>query len=109
MQRKSIHILLEPCQHILDIAPWTWRRYPMSANYAFQPRTVKALAAAFHKSWGFISKDPYFATKNPALLQRRLSECLMQLAADGEYDALRLANAAINRMRHEFSPKLPVS
>src|ERR1700738_2599102 len=107
MQRKSIHILLEPCQHTLDIAPWTWRRYTMSANYDFQPRTVKALAEAFHKSWGFISKDPYFATKNPALLQRRLSECLMQLAADGEYDALRLAKCAIKPNRPEFTPKAP--
>jgi hypothetical protein len=81
----------------------------MSTKHALQPQTVNALAEAFHISWGFISKDSHFATKSPALLRQRLSECLMQLAADGEHDALRLANAAINRMRHEFSPKLSIS
>jgi hypothetical protein len=70
---------------------------------AFKPETVEALATAFHKSWGFISKDPRFAVENPALLQRRLSECLMQLAADGEHDPLRLANGAITQMRRGCS------
>ncbi len=73
----------------------------MSTNYAFQPEMVEALAAAFHKSWLFISNDPYFARQNASLLQRRLSRQLMDLAADGEDDPLRLANAAIHRMRHE--------
>ena len=34
----------------------------MSTNYAFGPETVEALAAAFHKSWNFISNDAHFAT-----------------------------------------------
>ena len=80
----------------------------MSTNHAFHPETVETLSTAFHKSWSFISNDPRFAMENPALLQRRLSACLMQLAAEGEHDPLRLANGAINRMRHEYSPKLPV-
>lgn len=75
----------------------------MSTNYAFDPETVEALAAAFHKSWGFISNDPQFAKKDPKLLQRRLAEYLMELAAEGEPTALRLANGAIGRMRHEHS------
>ena len=79
----------------------------MTTNYAFHPKTVEALATAFHKSWSFISNDPRFATENPALLQRRLSAFLMQLAADGEHDALRLANGAITQMRHEYSQTLP--
>ena len=80
----------------------------MSTNHAFHPETVEALATAFHKSWGFISNDPHFATEDPAVLQRRLSAFLMHLAAQGEYDPLQLANGAINRMRHEYSRKLPV-
>jgi hypothetical protein len=72
----------------------------MSTNYAFQPETVEALATAFRKSWSFISNDPCFASQDPVLLQRQLSMCLMQLTADGERDPLRLANAAIHRMRH---------
>jgi hypothetical protein len=79
----------------------------MSTNQAFHPETVKALATAFHKSWSFISSDPRFALEDQALLQRRLSACLMQLAAEGEHDPLRLANGAINRVRREYTPKLP--
>jgi hypothetical protein len=75
----------------------------MSTNYAFQPEAVEALATAFHKSWSFISEDPCFARQDPNLLQRLLSMCLMRSAADGERDPLRLANAAIYRMRHEYS------
>jgi hypothetical protein len=75
----------------------------MTTNDALQPHAVKTLEAAFHSAWGFISKDPYFATKDPARLQQYLSECLMQLSAGGEHDALRLANTAISRMRREFS------
>jgi hypothetical protein len=48
----------------------------MNTNYAFGPETVEALATAFHKSWSFISNDPYFATEDPVVLQRRLAECL---------------------------------
>jgi hypothetical protein len=103
MQHKSIHILLEACQHIPREPAQIWRLRLMATNHALQPHTVKTLEAAFHSSWGFISKDPHFATKDPARLQRYLSECLMQLGADGERDPLRLANAAINRMRREFS------
>jgi hypothetical protein len=79
----------------------------MSTNYAFKPEMVKALAAAFSKSWSFISNDPRFATENPTLLQRELSACLMQLAAEGEKNPLRLANGAITRIRHEYRSKLP--
>jgi hypothetical protein len=77
----------------------------MSTNYAFQPEAIEVLATAFHRSWSFISRDPCFARQDPILLQRLLSRCLMQLAADGEDDPLRLANAAIYRMRHEYSPE----
>jgi hypothetical protein len=80
----------------------------MSTNHAFHPETVEALSTAFSKSWGFISNDPRFAMENPARLQRRLSACLMQLAADGEHDPLRLEKGAIDRIRDEYSPKLPV-
>jgi hypothetical protein len=80
----------------------------MITNYAFQPETVEALATAFRRSWSFISNDPHFAGENPALLQRRLSAHLMQLAADREYDPLRLANGAIEQMRREYSAKLPM-
>jgi hypothetical protein len=73
----------------------------MSTNYAFQPDAVEALATAFRKSWSFISVDPCFVRQDPILLQRLLSKCLMRLAADGEHDPLRLANAAIYQMRHE--------
>jgi hypothetical protein len=79
----------------------------MNTNYAFQPKTVEALATAFHKSWSFISNDPRFAAESPALLQQRLSACLMQLATDGELDPLRLANGAITRLRHEYNSELP--
>jgi hypothetical protein len=81
----------------------------MSRNYSFQPEAVEALATAFQKSWSFISNDPHFATEHPALLQRRLSACLMRLAADGEHDSTRLANGAISRMRHEYGPKASVA
>jgi len=77
----------------------------MSTNYAFGPETVEVLATAFHTSWSFISNDPYFATEDPVRLQRRLAECLLQLAAEGEQGPLRLANGAIVRMRHEHSLK----
>jgi hypothetical protein len=71
----------------------------------YQPETVEALATAFHKSWSFISNNPRFAAESPALLQRRLSACLMQLALNGEYDPLRLANGGRkagtpNRRKH---------
>jgi hypothetical protein len=79
----------------------------MSTNYAFQPKTVEALATAFHKSWSFISNDRCFAAESPALLQQRLSACLMQLALGGEHAPLQLANGAINQLRHEYSSKLP--
>ena len=36
----------------------------MTTNYAFHPKTVEALATAFHKSWSFISNDPRFATED---------------------------------------------
>jgi hypothetical protein len=75
----------------------------MSTNYAFEPETVEALATAFRKSWGFISSDPHFDNKDPNLLQRRLAECLMQLAVRGERNPFLLANGAIGRMRHEHS------
>lgn len=75
----------------------------MSTNYAFQPEAVEALATAFHRSWSFMSSDPCFAGQDPILLQRQLSACLMQLAADGEHDPLRLANAAIYQMRQDYS------
>jgi hypothetical protein len=81
----------------------------MSTNYAFGPEAVEALAAAFRKSWSFISNDPHFATKDPVLLQRRLAECLMQLAEEGEQDPLRLANGAIGRIRHKHSLKAALS
>jgi hypothetical protein len=81
----------------------------MSTNYAFGPEAVEALAAAFHKSWSFISNDPYFAEKDPKLLQWRLAEYLMQLAAEGERSPLRLANGAIGRMRREHSLKAALS
>jgi len=90
----------------IDLLP-EWRPTRMSTNYAFHPKTVEALATAFHKSWSFLSTDPRFAAESPSLLQQRLSECLMELAADGEHDPLRLANGAVSRMRHEYSPKLP--
>jgi hypothetical protein len=77
----------------------------MSTNYAFGPEIVEALATAFHKSWSFISNDPYFAKSDPVLLQRQLAQCLMQLAAEGEQGPLRLANGTIGRMRHEHSLK----
>jgi hypothetical protein len=77
----------------------------MSTNYAFQPEAVKALVTAFHRSWSFMSNDPCFAGQDPILLQRQLSTCLIQLAADGEHDPLRLANAAIYQMRREYSPE----
>jgi hypothetical protein len=77
----------------------------MSTNYAFQPEAVEALATAFHKSWSFISDDPCFARQDQILLQRLLSMCLMQLATGGEHDPLRLANAAIYQMRHEYGPE----
>ena len=80
----------------------------MSTNYAFGSETVEALAAAFHKSWSFISNDAHFATEEPLLLQRHLAECLMQLAAEGEQDPVRLANRAIGRMRHEHRLKSAV-
>jgi hypothetical protein len=80
----------------------------MSTNHTFHPEAVKTLSTAFYKAWTFISNDPRFAMENPALLQRRLSACLMQLATEGEHDPSRLSNGAINRMRHEYSPKLPV-
>jgi hypothetical protein len=79
----------------------------MSTCYAFQPETVEALATAFHRSWSFISNDPCFVIGNQALLRRRLSACLMQLAADGEGDPLRLANGAIGRIRREYRAKMP--
>jgi hypothetical protein len=81
----------------------------MSTNYAFGPETVEALATAFHKSWSFISNDPYFATEGPELLQRCLAECLMHLAAEGERDPLQLANGGIGRMRREHSLKAALS
>jgi hypothetical protein len=77
----------------------------MSRNYAFGPEAVEALAAAFHKSWSFISNDSHFATEDPELLQRCLAKCLMQLAAEGEQGPLQLANGAIGRMRREHSLK----
>jgi hypothetical protein len=46
----------------------------VSTNYAFGPETVEALAAAFHKSWNFISNDVHFATEESLLLQRQLAE-----------------------------------
>ena len=79
----------------------------MTTSYAFHPRTIEALATAFHKSWSFISNDAHFAKESPALLQQLLSACLMQLAAEGEYDAVRLANGAITQMRHEYRQTLP--
>jgi hypothetical protein len=81
----------------------------MSTNYAFGPEAVEALAAAFDKSWSFISNDPCFATEDQELLQRCLAECLMQLAAEGEQDPLRLANGGIGRMRREHSLKAALS
>jgi hypothetical protein len=80
----------------------------MTTNLAFQPETVKALATAFHKSWCFISNDPRFAGEDRALLRRRLCACLMQLAADGEHNPLRLANGVISQMRQEYTARLPV-
>jgi hypothetical protein len=81
----------------------------MSRNYAFQPEAVEQLATAFQKSWGFISNDPHFVMEDSALLQRRLSACLMRLAADGEHDSMRLANGAISQMRHEYGRKVPMA
>ena len=77
----------------------------MSTNFAFQPESVEVLAMAFHTSLRFILNDPCFAGQNPALRQRQLAMCLMQLVANGEHDPLRLANAAIYRMRCEYGPK----
>jgi hypothetical protein len=81
----------------------------MSTNYAFGPEAVEALAAAFDKSWSFISNDPHFATQDPALLQRCLAKCLMQLAAEGEQDPLQLANGGIGRMRLAHGLKAALS
>jgi hypothetical protein len=73
----------------------------MSTDHAFQPETVEALATAFHAAWRFLLKDTHFAELSQTVLQRRLSACLLQLAADGEHDPLRLANTAIERLRGE--------
>src|ERR1700730_7567678 len=63
---------------------------PMTMNYGFDPEAVEALATAFHKSWSFISNDPLFAKRDPKLLQRRLVQYLMQLAAyNGGWDSAR--------------------
>jgi ABC-type nitrate/sulfonate/bicarbonate transport system substrate-binding protein len=75
----------------------------MSTNYAFEPETVEALVRAFDKSWSFISNDPLLATADLERLRRRLAKYLMQLAAEGERDPLRLGNGAIRRMRQEHS------
>jgi hypothetical protein len=71
----------------------------MNTNYAFQPETAEALATAFHEAWRFLLKDPRFAALSQTVLQRRLSACLLQLAADGEHDPSRLAKGAIQRLR----------
>ena len=71
----------------------------MNTNYAFQPETVEALATAFHEAWDFLLTDPRFTVLSKTVLQRRLSACLMQLAADGEHDPARLAEGAIQRLR----------
>ena len=81
----------------------------MSTNYAFGPEAVEALAAAFDKSWSFISNDPCFATEDQELLQRCLAECLMQLAAEGEQNPVQLANGGIGRMRREHGLKAALS
>ena len=75
----------------------------MSTNYAFDPEAVEALAAAFEKSWSFISNDPLFAKEDSRLLQRSLAQYLMQLTVEGDRNPFRLANGAIGRMRHEHS------
>ena len=77
----------------------------MSTTCAIKPETVEPIATAFHKSWSFISNDPFFVREDQAELQQRLSACLIQFAADGEHDPLRLANGAIRRMRQEYSEK----
>ena len=71
----------------------------MSASYAFQPETVEALATAFHEAWRFLLEDPHFAALSETVMQRRLSACLLQLAADGEHDPVRLADIAVARLR----------
>jgi hypothetical protein len=75
----------------------------MSTNYVFDPEVVEALAAAFEKSWSFISNDPLFRNEDTRLLQRRLAQYLMQLTSEGERNPFQLANGAIGRMRHEHS------
>ena len=73
----------------------------MNTNYAFQPETVEALATAFREAWDFLLTDPHFTVLSKTVLQRRLSACLMQLAADGEQDPARLANDAIRHLRRK--------
>jgi hypothetical protein len=83
----------------------------MSTTYAFQPETVEALATAFHEAWRFLMKDPHFTALSKTVLQRRLSACLMQLAADGEDDPSRLAKSAIQRLRRKThsAPRAPMT
>ena len=71
---------------------------PMSTNYAFEPETVAALATAFHAAWGVLLEDPHLAELGRPILRRRLTACLMQLAADGEHDSVRLASGAVRRL-----------
>ena len=71
----------------------------MAGDYAFQPETVEVLAAAFDRSWRFVSADPRAAPHD--VLRRRLAAYLLQLAADGEDDALQLCNRAIGRLCDE--------
>jgi hypothetical protein len=73
----------------------------MSSNYAFQPEAVEALATAFHEAWCVLLKDPHLGVLSKTVLQRRLSAHLMQSAADGEHDPLRLAKVAIQRLRRK--------
>ena len=72
-----------------------------NSNYAFSPESVEVLADAFEKSWRFIAADHQFAHFHKTELQGRLSVCLLDLASAGEGDPVRLANAAIRRLRFE--------
>jgi hypothetical protein len=101
MVRAALRVSISTSGSVLILQFAQGSAQPMRTNFAFEPETVDALATAFHKSWSFISSEPRFAREDPELLQRCLAKYLMQLAAEGERNPLRLANGAIGRMRQE--------
>jgi N-acetylglucosamine kinase-like BadF-type ATPase len=74
---------------------------------AFNPEQIKLMQAAFEAAWQFVQADTVLDLVSLPERQAALAQAVAALAAEGETEALRLANEAIGQVRKVYTQSPP--